>query len=92
VIARPCIEADCPNLAASGSRCPKHLAEQRGKYKGAWPSISRTAIRNHVAVHGWVCPGHRRDAHQSHDLTLDHASGRVLCRACNTRSANMGDG
>lgn len=52
-------------------------------------------VRAHVEQYGWVCPGWRRDAHASTDLTADHvipqAAGgrvggslRVLCRSCNS--------
>ena len=91
MIRRRCLAPGCPNLT-TGSRCPEHRKAQRAKYGGAWASISKAAIRAHVALHGAWCPGHRRLPHPSDDLTLDHASGRVLCRACNTRSAQMGDG
>ena len=88
---RRCIVTSCQALTAE-SRCTLHRAEQRSIYGGAWASISKAAIRAHVALHGWICPGHRAPAHGSTDLTLDHASGRVLCRSCNTRSKNLGDG
>lgn len=88
---RRCLEPGCPKLT-TGSRCPAHRAEQRRKYGGAWSAISKAAIRAHVAAHGHICAGHRTPAHHSTDLTLDHASGRVLCRGCNTRSRNLGDG
>jgi hypothetical protein len=88
-VRRPCLV--CGTLTDK-SRCPEHRAQQRAKYGGAWRSIARTAVRAHVALHGWWCPGHRRPPHESEDLTLDHASNRVLCRSCNTRSRNFGDG
>jgi hypothetical protein len=86
-----CLAEGCPTLVSSGSRCAQHRTEQRAKYSGAWQSISQTAIREHVALLGWWCPGWKTDAHDSTDLTLDHYVG-VLCRGCNSRKRNLGDG
>jgi 5-methylcytosine-specific restriction protein A len=88
---RYCIVPGCPVLITAGSRCAQHRAEQRAKYGGAWQAISRAAIREHRAEHGDWCPGWRTDPHPATDLVLDHQVG-VLCRSCNTRKQNVGDG
>lgn len=48
-----------------------------------------------VVVHGWVCPGWERPAHESRDLTAAHSTAVALggvdselyclCRSCNSR-------
>jgi hypothetical protein len=63
----------------------------------------QSAIKLHVTRHGWICPGHNREPHESHDLTADHvlpvARGgheegaiRVLCRSCNSTRGMDGGG
>lgn len=61
------------------------------------------AVRAHVELNGWVCPGWQREAHPAENLTADHvvpvAQGgpqggelRVLCRSCNsTRGSSMAE-
>lgn len=87
-----CVVTGCPNLAMTGgSRCAHHRAQQRAKYTGAWPAISKAAIKAHVRVHGWQCPGWKRRPHADRDLTVDHDVG-VLCRSCNSRKQATGNG
>jgi hypothetical protein len=88
---RRCLEPGCPELVTSGSRCAEHRAVQRAKYRGAWPHRSRAAVSDHRARVGDWCPGWRCAPHEASDLVLDHAAG-VMCRACNTRKRNLGDG
>lgn len=66
-----------------------------------WRRLSSAAVRRHVRLHGWVCPGYEVPRHPSTDLTADHpvalatggeaypklAALPVLCRACNGRKA-----
>ncbi len=88
---RRCLADGC-TILTDGARCIQHRREQRAKYSGDWPTISRQRITAHVIQHGYWCPGHEIEPHPSTDLTLDHASDQVLCRACNTRSKNLGHG
>jgi 5-methylcytosine-specific restriction protein A len=99
---RPCLT--CGRLSPA-SRCPTHArtaeaARTRRKrvvrpYTWTEQQRRKHAVDDHVAQHGYVCPGYRRPAHESHDLTADHvvavANGgaesgelQVLCRACNS--------
>lgn len=76
-----------------GSRCRSSRTQQRQKYHGDWPIISRQAIAAHVATYGFWCPGWKTAPHKSTDLTTDHGPPeRVLCRSCNARKRNLGDG
>jgi len=52
-------------------------------------------IREHVALHGWICPGYGRAAHPAERLTGDHrtpvsmgglserSNVDILCLSCN---------
>jgi hypothetical protein len=63
----------------------------------AWRKHSARRRAEHVARHGWVCPGFGRPGHPAPRLTLDHGvplalggaliqdDGDVLCPSCNTR-------
>lgn len=76
-----------------GSRCDSSRAAQRQKYQGTWPAHSKAAIARHIQSVGYWCPGYAHPAHESHDLTLDHGPPeQVMCRACNSRKRNLGDG
>ena len=89
---RQCIAQGCTTLT-DGSRCPLHRKAQRAKYSGGWQAHSKAAIAYHVQTVGWWCPGWAHPAHESHDLTLDHGPPEmVLCRSCNSRKRNLGDG
>jgi len=92
---RPCIVPGCPKLTTKGSRCPEHRAEQRAKYGNGWQAFAARAVTEHVAMFGHLCPGWRRPAHPSRDLTLDHVGDgtlQILCRSCNSRKVRLGDG
>jgi 5-methylcytosine-specific restriction endonuclease McrA len=63
--------------------------------RNGWKDRKRV-VDNWIAEHGPICPGYRRSAHVSYDLTFDHlrpvALGgqdsdgyRILCRSCNSR-------
>jgi 5-methylcytosine-specific restriction protein A len=90
---RRCVVSDCPTLISAGSRCAKHRAEQREKYRGTWSARSRAEIRAYRAQHGDLCPGWNRPPHPiaPTEWTTDHRAG-PLCRACNTRKMATGDG
>lgn len=104
---KPCLT--CGRLS-TGSRCPTHAGthqvhaqrakRERRPYTYTEQRRRAEAVQAHVATHGWWCPGWRRPAHESHDLTADHviavAAGggedgplQVLCRSCNGRKADQ---
>jgi 5-methylcytosine-specific restriction enzyme A len=99
---RPCLDCGVPT---TGSRCPTHqrqwILSHRGTttqqgYGRAWRRLAEAAVREHVASHGWLCPGWKRPSHPSRDLTADHPIAKanggpvlpdqidVLCRSCNS--------
>ncbi|WP_236566720.1 HNH endonuclease [Nocardia sp. CY41] len=101
---RICSAPGCPN-AQPESRCPEHRAERDRHYRKTTPTKATRdhaerqrraeVVADHRAAHGNWCPGWRRPAHPSDDLTADHTravadGGRpdgplqVLCRACNS--------
>ena len=104
---RPCL--DCGKLS-SASRCPDHARareyartmDKRVRRPQTYAERQRRAeaVRAHVEVYGWVCPGDRdHEAHPCMDLTADHVvpfamSGDergplvVLCRVANGRKAD----
>ena len=95
----------CGALATQGSRCDRHprrsgVGANRALHGSReWTQLSRRVIEQHVAEHGWTCPGDGAEhpAHPSRDLTADHiqpvklggapldrANLRVLCRSRNS--------
>ena len=95
---RPCL--DCGALSPN-SRCPAHqrtlqqAKRSRRPYTAAMLRRRAQVVAQWRAEHGDLCPGWRRPAHPSHDLTADHmiavgAGGdedgplAVLCRSCNS--------
>lgn len=91
---KPCL--GCGRLG-SNSRCPECAKRKRAQRPYTWTERQRRAqaVEAWVQVYGYLCPGWRRDAHESTDLTADHitpvaAGGRedgplaILCRACNS--------
>lgn len=79
IVWRPCLVCGKP---AQSTRCPTHEAERqqvrnasRPQYSGAWRALSRKARRQQP----WCTRCGRRD-----DLTLDHQTGTVECRSCNS--------
>jgi HNH endonuclease len=107
---RACI--DCSVPTTNGTRCPACAKGRSGFAAGfrkapraatydlaAWRRLSKRLRAEHVGMHGWVCPGWKREPHPSRDLTADHirqlvdggnpldpANVRILCRACNSRA------
>lgn len=99
---RPCL--DCGRLHTNASRCPTHQRAKRQPYNQAYsdPEYKRNRkilLDDHIARHGWVCPGAEDLNHEAHpctDLTADHIVAtseggthalenlRVLCRPMNT--------
>ena len=92
---RVCAEPGCPTLVTTG-RCPAHRTPSPTTHR-SWAERQRRAntVDNWVRLHGYLCPGWGRPAHESHDLTADHVTPvsrgggdgplQVLCRACNSR-------
>ncbi len=105
--AQVCLELHCPHPAAYRGRCRGHALEHDRHQKRTVPTKiaaqdprerrrREAAVRNWVRRYGWVCPGWGAPAHQSTDLTAQHATAlvlggdheqklMVLCRACNSR-------
>jgi 5-methylcytosine-specific restriction protein A len=95
---RPCLE--CGRLS-DGTRCPAHRRVVLQVKRRRRPRISRAEEDRRAATvaawraeHGDWCPGWRRPAHLSADLTADHVvpvggggsehgALSVLCRVCN---------
>ena len=93
-----CAEHACPELIETGSRCQRHRKESPTYLQRDWAERKRRAraVAQHVAEHGWWCPGHAaHEPHHSQDLTAAHivavANGggagplTVLCRSENSR-------
>jgi len=106
---RPCL--DCGALHRNSSRCDSCQArwdnaheQRRGSatargYGYSWQQTSKQVLAEHQRNCPDLCPGWRRPAHYSDDLTVDHiipkAKGgtdarenlQVLCRPCNAAKA-----
>lgn len=108
---RPCSVPGCPNLSTEG-RCATHRASKRAAedarrgtrtergLDNTWLRLRDRAVRDHVAEHGWACPGFNRPPHpvRPGGLTGDHIVPRsvapdrahdptniaVLCGPCNS--------
>jgi hypothetical protein len=100
-----CSTPGCPELVPRG-QCPDCRRKTSRKQHRTVPTkVTRThaerqrraaAVRRHVKLHGWLCPGD--EAHQSHpcrDLTAHHVDAvadggdpngelTVLCRSRNS--------
>lgn len=105
---RACIDCGTPSR---GRRCARHervrerkrgSAAARG-YGRSWREAAADAVRTHVELYGWTCPGFNRQAHASTDLTADHVDPlalggtgdviAVMCRSCNaSKGAGRGEG
>lgn len=80
---RPCLVAGCPSPAhRQGPRCQLHQRihdaernHRRTQYTGPWKTTSRRAR----AEQPWCTRCGTPD-----DLTLDHETGTVECRPCNS--------
>ncbi|MBN1629925.1 MAG: HNH endonuclease [Thermoleophilia bacterium] len=95
-----CRRVDCNNPTHRRSRVDDWRERRRRRpYNHAERKLKEETVAAWVGVHGWVCPGYRRDPHPSMDLTADHiipivAGGdplgpmQVLCRSCNARKGN----
>lgn len=92
----------CRRLTTKGAFCPTcQKAENRRhfnkQYNDPLYRVRRArAIRDHISLFGYWCPGYGVPGHPSNDLTTDHpialAKGGdhnqplvVLCRSCNGR-------
>lgn len=106
-----CCVPGCPELTL-GSRCEVHKREARrdeDQRRGtrtargldsAWVRLRDRAVREHVRVHGWMCPGWKRPPHPvgpgqltgdhiipravAPELRLERSNVAVLCLACNS--------
>ena len=78
----------------TASRCHTCERQRRNRrYGGNWRTVSRTTIATHVAAHGATCQGwgnHGAHACDPTDLTLDHETGLVMCRAANSAKRDRG--
>lgn len=107
--------ATCGALfTGNGSYCPIHAGTFRGfknhppnpvRRTNRWRTLAASLIVDHVADHGWTCPGlpPKHAPHPSRDLTVDHivplsrggdpfdrANLRILCRGQNlARNAQL---
>ncbi len=92
----------CGAQTFNGSRCIpcnrgfEKVTKNPARNRPEWRKRSKRDIAEHVARHGWWCPGYDVPAHPSRDLTDDHVdplalggallgATQVLCRGCNTR-------
>lgn len=106
---RPCL--DCGRLHRNSSRCDSCQAtwdaaheQRRGSaaargYGPAYRKVAAEIMAAHQRAWPGICPGWRREPHQSDDLTVDHIIPKsrggtdahenlqVLCRACNSAKA-----
>lgn len=106
---RPCL--DCGTLHTNPSRCDTHQAQwdaahERGRgsstargYGYGWRKLAAQVLAEHQRQWPGMCPGWRRAAHPSQDLTVDHIvpkarggrdtrdNAQVLCRSCNSAKA-----
>lgn len=89
---RPCIEPDCGALHRNpGPRCGPHTRtfnkarnQARTQYHGTWQATSRAARK----AQPWCTR-----CGTGQDLTLDHETGTVECRSCNSsHRRNAGGG
>jgi 5-methylcytosine-specific restriction endonuclease McrA len=81
---KPC--PACAKKQAAGKRTRDRTWRERQRRK--------RAVDAWIRLHGHVCPGYQRPAHEAHDLTADHVHPRshggehgrleILCRACNS--------
>ena len=87
---RPCLVAGCPELVEKG-RCARHRCqrdaaynaqpERQRLYGGTWDAYSRARR----AAQPWCSLCQRTT-----DLTVDHVSGMVVCRASHRSEAQGG--
>jgi 5-methylcytosine-specific restriction protein A len=87
-------------IEAPATRCEKHKIIKSYTYKER--KRRKAAVEEHIAAHGYWCPGWGVPAHPSEDLTADHVIPqryggvggelRTLCRSCNSRrSTKLGN-
>lgn len=75
---KPCLDFDCGGNTQGSSRCANHRNPRHPAYADpAYLSARRQIIGEHVALHGWTCPGASDLDHGPHrvaegDLTADH--------------------
>ena len=103
-----CCAPGCPHMAVRIGRCQRHAAEQDAHQRRTTPTKQRERhervmrkrfVQEWIDKHGYWCPGYKRPAHASRDLTAEHtvpvadtaryitdtSSWSVLCRSCNSR-------
>ena len=82
----------CPVCRRVG--CTLHRQQRIRTYQEQ--KAMAAVLKQWIAEHGYWCPGFEREAHESHDLTVDHiypvirggdplGPMTVLCRSCNGR-------
>lgn len=102
-----CTTHNCPHPATYRGRCKTHAAQHEAHQRRTVPTkiIGRnskerqrraTAVAQHRARYGNICPGFQRPPHPATDLTAQHTDAlilggsteqplTVLCRSCNSR-------
>ena len=107
-MARSTVCRSCWAPKLSGSACPRcgrggtSPARNPAYDDPAYRRFRKRVVSEWIAQHGYVCPGFRREAHASTDLTLDHPvpvlqggalvdrrNAAVLCRSCNDRKRHV---
>lgn len=89
---KPCLTC---GVLTKGSRCPTceaNVQRARNKarahlYGGSWPRVSKAARAREPWCHctRTGCHGNLFPCASGGDLTLDHETGQVECRSCNSR-------
>lgn len=87
----------CGARVVARTYCPDCIVPSPSSLAAKDPAEKRRraeAVSAWVATRGWLCPGYRRPAHPSHDLTAAHSTAvvnggthsalTVLCRSCNS--------
>lgn len=87
-----------PTICAQDGCTTTTLATRCTQHQLTYPHSERqrmaAAVAAHRREHGNWCPGYKRPAHHTEDLTADHTTRRVnggnggpltvLCRSCNS--------
>lgn len=88
---------DCNTHHERGTTCKVRERTRRRHRSKAERRRRSAVVAEHIAQHGYVCPGYGVPSHPSTDLTADHITPvsrggseeggplRVLCRSCNSR-------
>lgn len=106
VCGRPCAGPRCSEHGGSNSQTRPRSSTAQG-YGADWRRVRDRAIAAHLAKHGPVCPGWRKDPHpvSPDELSADHivpisrggarldpANIAVLCVPCNSAKRDTLDG